>query len=305
MKVVRVLAIVGLLLRPAAVLGQDAEWERLVSAGDEAMAQHQYSAADHSYQQALTLAEKHWKKDARISAAYFKLAESSNAQSKKEDAEVFANRSAAALEEALKAHKTKDASEQLRQADVSAALFDKVGDLFASHQKYPDAEVMYRKVISVREQYASEENPSKPGNEDFFRFMAQQLTNAQARVAEADDKLASLYRAEHKIPEALALYKTSVAVKERAYGIDRPQVAQSLNDLASCYSLLGEYDEAQPLYKRVIAILDRSDYKEGQQMATALENYALLLKKTGHEDHSQPYLERANAIRSKLNLVSH
>lgn len=305
MKAVLAIVLAGLLLQGIPSSGQDAEWEHLIGAGDEAMARHQYSEADGSYGKALTFAEQHWKRDARISAALFKLAESSDAQSKTVDAETFAKRSITALEEALKAHKPKDASEELRQAEISAGLFDKAGDIFAAHQKYSDAEEMYQRVIAVREQYASEKTPSKPNNEDFFRFMAQTLSNAQAKIADANDKLASLYRAEHKFEEAAARYKKSVAAKEKAYGIDKPQVAQSLNDLAACYSLLGQYDQAEPLYKRVIGILDRSDYKEGLPMATALENYALLLRKNGHEAEAKGYLQKADAIRSKINPVAH
>jgi tetratricopeptide (TPR) repeat protein len=290
---------ISILLLGSLAFGQDDDWERLMTAGNEAMSKRQYPEAESSYREALKNAEQHWKKDARVSGALIKLAESCNAQSKRDDAETFANRAVATMEETGKAQKPKNASDELEQVDDSAFLYDKAGDIFATNQKYSNAEVMYRKVIAVRERYASDKFPAKPNNEDFFRSMAQVLSEAPAKLADANDKLADLYRSERKIPEAMTLYRKSEVLREKHYGTDKPQVAKSVNDLATCYSLQGEYDRAEPLYKRVIDILQRSGYNEGPQMATALENYALLLKRTAREAEARNVLERARAIRAK------
>ena len=299
MKPVLAIAIAILLLLGSFARAQEAEWSRLIGLGDEAMAKREYPQAEAAYREALKIAE-HWKKDARLAGALIKLAEACNAQSKKEDAEGFANRSVVTLEEALKAHTPKDASDELQQAEASASVFDKAGDIFATNRKYPDAEAMYQKVLAIRERYTSEKSPLKHGNEDFFRFMARAFSNALAKVADADDKLADLYRSERKIEEATALYQKSEALREKQYGPNQPPVAKSLNDLATCFSLQGKYDQAEPLYKRVIAILEPSGYKEGPQMATALENYALLLKRTAREDEAKDMIQKASAIRTKL-----
>jgi Tetratricopeptide repeat len=294
-----ILIAISLLLVEPVAFGQNADWSRLIATGDEAMNKHQYAQAEASYREALKIAEQHWKKDARLSGSLIKLAESSNAQSKKEEAEDFANRSVATMEEALKAHKPKNATDEIEQVGVSAALFNKAGEIFATHQKYSEAEAMYQKVIAAREKYATDQFPSKPNNEDFLRFMAQSLGDASIKLADADDKLADLYRSEHKIQEATVLYQESETLREKQYGPDKPQVVKSLNDLATCYSLQGRYDQAEPLYKRVMGILQRSGYGEGPEMATALENYALLLKKTAREAEAKDVLEKATAIRAK------
>ena len=293
-----------LLISVTLVFGQASDWDRLTADGDAAMAKKQYPQAEESYRQALKFAESHWKKDARISGALIKLAESCNAQGKKDDAEAFANRAVTTLTEARKAHKPKDASEEYLQADVTATTFEKAGDIFAANQKYPDAEKMYSQAVAIREHYAAEQPPSKPNNEDFFRFMLQNLGNAQAKVADSDDKLARAYIREGKFQEAAQQYQKSLAIREKQFGPDKPPVAQSVGDVAMCYALQGQYDKAEPLYKRVIAILELNNFQEKPEMAVALENYSLVLRKTGRDAEAKPISERARDIRTKLLATS-
>jgi tetratricopeptide (TPR) repeat protein len=301
------LPIVGCLLLMSAALavGQESGWDRFVADGDAAMAKKQYPQAEESYRQALKFAESHWKRDARISGTIIKLADSCNAQGKKDEAESLATRAVTTLSEALKAHKPKDASEEYQQIEVSTAIFDKAGDIFAANQKYPDAEDMYQKVITTRERYAAEVPPSKPKNEDFFRFWLQTAGNARAEVADSYDKLGRLYRIEGRYEEALRQYQKSEVIREKQFGTDGPPVAQSLGDIAMCYALQGNYDQAEPLYKRVIAILEHNNYQEKPEMAVALENYSLVLRKTGHEAEAGSVSERAREIRTKLSGTAH
>lgn len=295
----------ALLMSTSFALGQDTDWDRLIADGDAAAAKKQYPQAEEAYRQALSFAESHWKKDARVSGALIKLAESCNAQGKKEDAEVFANRAVATLSEARKAHKPKDASEEYLQQDVSAATLDKAGDIFAANQAYAEAEKMYLETIKIREDYATEKEPAKPTNEDFFRFLAQSLGNARAKVADSEDKLGRLYVRERKFQDALRQYEKSEAIREKQFGSDRPPVAQSLSDIAMCYALQGQYDRAEPLYKRVIAILEHNNFHEKQEMAVALENYSLVLRKTGRDVEAKTTLEQAREVRSRLAETSH
>jgi tetratricopeptide (TPR) repeat protein len=295
----------ALLMSTAFALGQDTDWDHLIADGDAAMAKKQYPQAEQAYRQALNFAESHWKKDARVSGALIKLAESCNAQGKKEDAEVYANHAVATLSEARKAHKPKDTSEEYLQQDVSAATLDKAGDIFAANQAYAEAEKMYLETIKIREDYATEKEPAKPTNEDFFRFLAQSLGNARAKVADSEDKLGRLYVRERKFQDALRLYEKSEAIREKQFGPDRPPVAQSLSDIAMCYALQGQYDRAEPLYKRVIAILEHNNFHEKQEMAVALENYSLVLRKTGRDVEAKTTLEQAREVRSKLSETSH
>jgi len=299
--------IVGSLLLACSgfVCGQATEWDHSMSDGQTAMAAKQYAQAETSYRQALAFSEKHFKNDARSSATLVKLAESCNAQGKKDDAETFANRAATSLADALKAHKPKNASEELQQAESSAALFDRVGDIFSANEKYADAEGMYQRVIAVRVHYADQKPPAKPTNEDFLRLLAQGATNSQAKVADAEDKLGNLYVRERKFSEAEELFRQSAAIREKVYGADQPPFAQSLGELARCYALQGEYARAELLYKQVVEILEHTSFRDTAEMAACLENYALVLRKTGQEAQAKSVNDRAQALRVQLSKTAH
>lgn len=276
----------------------DDTWTKLIAAGDEAMSKQLYAEAEKSYRDALQLAESRWKKDFRIAGSMIKLAESCNGESKRDEGEAFAARSIVALQAALKAHKPKNSTDEYERTDVSAAIFDQAAGIYAANQKYSDAEALYEKVIALREAAAVEKKPST--EEDLFRFLGQALTNAKAKVADANDKLADLYFRERKFEDATQLYVKSHAIREAALGPEKPLTAKNLSDLASCYAVQGNYGAAEPLFKQAVEIFEHANWADRPEIATALENYSLLLKKTGREAEAGPMMERAQAIRAKL-----
>jgi len=293
-----------LLMQSLFLFAQDSDWDHLMDAGEAAANQKQFAQAETSYRQAVSYAESHWKKDARISASLIKLAEVCNTEGKKEEAENATNRAVASLEVALKAHKPRVASDEYQQAESAAVLLTRAGDLFAANEKFADAEALYQRVISLRENYATEKRPAKPNNEDFFRFMAQNLGNAKAKVADAEDKLGSLYLRQHRFDQAQQQFERSLAIREKEFGPDKPPVAQSLSEIAMCHALQGKYDLAEPIYKRVVAILEQSKLADSTEMAIALEDYSLVLRRTGHEAEAAPVTEKAREIRAHLSGAS-
>jgi len=295
-----------LLISSAAfALDQEADWTRLIADGDADMANQRYVQAEGAYRHALEFAENHWKKDARISSTLIKLAESCNAQGKKEDAEALANRALIALQDAVKAHKPKNASEEYEQTAASGAIDDKAGDIFAANEKYPEAEKLYSKEVALWERYAAQKPPSRPGNEDFFRFMLQSVGGAQGKIADTDDKLGALYAREGNFENAEREYRKSQVIWEKEDGRNQPSVAKSLVNRAACFGLQAKYDQAEPLYKRAIEILENSSYRDKSEMAAALENYSLLLKKEGRDAEAMALSERAKEIRTKFSATSH
>ena len=300
---IRILGATLLVLGSNAIC-QDAEWRRSIDAGTAAMNKHEYIEAESNYRNALGLAEKHWHKDARISVALIRTAEACDAQAKSEEAERLAQRSLTSLDEALKAHKPRDASDELQQLEVAAMLSDRVGDLFARNHKYSQAEAAYQKVIAIREKYTSGSAPTKPNKEDFFRALAQNLPGTQTKLADANSKLAKLYCSEQKSDDAQSLFKKAVTLEERQFGPDQPQVAEKLSELANCYSQQGKYEQTEPVYKRVIRILEQSHFKDEAPMAVALENYGLLLRKISREAEAKTFIDRASAILARSGEAS-
>ncbi len=90
-----------------------------------------------------------------------------------------------------------------------------------------------------------------------------------------------------------------MAFREKALGLEHPDVAQSLNNLAVLYEAQGKYAAAEPLYKRSLAIRGKALGPEHPDVAQSLENYAALLRKTGRGEEAEEMEARAQAIRAK------
>ncbi|WP_386070172.1 tetratricopeptide repeat protein [Tahibacter sp. UC22_41] len=71
-----------------------------------------------------------------------------------------------------------------------------------------------------------------------------------------NDRARSLYQ-EGRYDEAAATLREALALVEKDYGPDDPEVARSLNNLALIYKAQQRYDDAEPLYRRAVVIADR------------------------------------------------
>src|SRR5260370_30862123 len=92
------------------------------------------------------------------------------------------------MEKAFKAVKSKKAEEQFIQGDAACLTSDKAADIFAAHQKYADAEFLYRRVIKIRVDMAVEK-PTPQNNEHYFRWLIQVTTDANSKQAFANETL--------------------------------------------------------------------------------------------------------------------
>ena len=75
------------------------------------------------------------------------------------------------------------------------------------------------------------------------------------------------------------LYKRALAVSEKAFSPDHPDVAAALNNLALLYHIQGKYDAAGPLYKRALAIWERALGPDHAHTKIARNNLAALPRK--------------------------
>lgn len=270
-----------------------------MQAGKDAMAKRQYSEAEKSFREALTVAQKFGEKDARFSGSLLFLAQACDAQAKTDEAEALAGRAVDSMNKALKAYKPKKAEQQFDQIDAASALFDKAADIFASHQKYPDAEGLYQRVVQIRES-AAKNNPSPKNNEDFFRFMIQVTSDAQGALAGAQEKLGNLYFTEHKFPEAVARYENAQKIRETDTRTDKRVLAQTITNLATSYAAQEKYSQAEPLYQRALKLFEEANWGQKPETASTMQLYALMLKKTGRDEEATAMLEKASTIRKKL-----
>ncbi len=101
-----------------------------------------------------------------------------------------------------------------------------------------------------------------------------------------------LYKSQGRYAEAEPLYKRALSIREKALGLEHPDVAQSLNTR-------GRHAEDDPLHKCSLAIGEKALGPKHPDVATSLENYASLLRQTGRSAEAQEMEARAKAIRAK------
>lgn len=292
--------LVGLVFTCLSGWSQGSDWDEFMSAGKAAMDRHQYAVAEKSFREALAAAGhfEHGEEDARFSATLLFLAQACDAQSKRDEAETFAGRAGDAMDKSLKAYKPAKTEDQLYESDVASALFDKVGDIFAGHQKYADAERLYQRVIKIRAAWADDSH-GIGGNEEFYRFWLQVEQDAKTKLAAARQKLGKLYFSEHKYPQAITQYEEATRILENDSG-DKRLLAETLTNLASCHAVQGEYVAAEPLYQRALKFFEQAGWMDKPETISTMQLYALLLKKTGREAEATAMLQKAAAIREKL-----
>jgi tetratricopeptide (TPR) repeat protein len=104
-------------------------------------------------------------------------------------------------------------------------------------------------------------------------------------------------RAEHS--EAEPLYRRALALNEKGFGPEHPNVATVLNNLALLLSVTNRLAEAELLYSRALAIDEKSLGPDHPNVAIRLSNLAFLLSNTNRLAEAEPLFRRAIAIDEK------
>ncbi len=132
--------------------------------------------------------------------------------------------------------------------------------------------------------------------------------HAQVIVAHADDAeiseptghlmnaLGLLTQSKARYDDAEPLCRRALAIAERSYGPDHPNVAVHLNDLASLLQDTNRLSEAEPMYRRALAIDEKSYGPNHPNVARDLNNLAGLLWATRRLSEAEPMYCRALAI---------
>jgi CHAT domain-containing protein/Tfp pilus assembly protein PilF len=112
--------------------------------------------------------------------------------------------------------------------------------------------------------------------------------------------LAVLYKQQGRYGDAEPLYKRSLAILEKAVGLDHPKVATSLTNLAALYDSQNRYADAEPLYKRSLAIREKALGPVHPDVANSLHNLAGLYKEQGRYADAEPLFKQSLAIFEKV-----
>ena len=95
------------------------------------------------------------------------------------------------------------------------------------------------------------------------------------------------------------MLKRSIAICERNYGTDHPEVARGRWNLADVYYGTGRFADAETEYRRAIAIQERVLGREHSDLTWILEGLARTLRSTNREGEAALLDVRAAAIRAK------
>jgi tetratricopeptide (TPR) repeat protein len=108
----------------------------------------------------------------------------------------------------------------------------------------------------------------------------------------------------HELAEwgnAEPLMRRALAIDERSYVIDHPDVAIRLSNLAQLLKATNRLAQAEPLMRRALAIDEKSCGGDHPRTAIELNNLAQLLQVTNRLAEAEPMMRRALAIDEKGN----
>jgi len=107
------------------------------------------------------------------------------------------------------------------------------------------------------------------------------------------NELGTLNYAKARHAEAEPLVRRALAISEKSYGPEHPDVARDLNNLAELLRITNRPAEAEPLIRRALAILKASYGPDHPDIAILLNVLASLLEDTNRPAEAEPLYRRA------------
>ncbi len=117
--------------------------------------------------------------------------------------------------------------------------------------------------------------------------------------ASALNSLALLLQDTNRFAEGEPLMRRALAIYEKSYGPEHPNVAAALNNLATLLNATNRLADAEPLMRRALAIDEKSYGTEHPAVAIDLNNLATLMYATNRLAEAEPLMRRALAIDEK------
>jgi nephrocystin-3 len=115
-------------------------------------------------------------------------------------------------------------------------------------------------------------------------------------ISYAANELALFLKGAGLYAEAEPLYRRALAIAERSYGADHPEVATGLNNFAGLLLATNRLAEAEPLIRRALAINEQSYGNDHPEVAWHLNSLAILLMKSNRLAEAELLLRRACRI---------
>jgi tetratricopeptide (TPR) repeat protein len=124
-----------------------------------------------------------------------------------------------------------------------------------------------------------------------------------AEISEPSGRLMNdlglLLQSKARCDDAEPLHRRALAIDEKSYGTDHPNVATDLNNLAVLLRATNRPSEAEPIVRRALAIDEKSYGPDHPNVATRLNNLGGLLQDTNRLSEAEPMFRRALVINEK------
>jgi tetratricopeptide (TPR) repeat protein len=253
-------------LAPAAE-AQEAEdtWKGLVTQGQHAAANNEYSKAEQSFLKAVHEAERFAADDSRVGTTLESLGQVYTAEKKFSEAESAYRR---ALEIAGKA--SGDDSE-----DVASVTFD-IANLMFDAGRQTEALTWARKAVS--------------GYENTYGGTSMQTAAALCLLGDSLRAMKNFIDAEEPL-------RRCADIREKDGGIDNVQLADALHSLALTYAGERKYALAETRFRLVEKIRENKLGLTSPLLAQTMEDHAALLRAMGLEKEAQRLMVLSAAIR--------
>ncbi len=182
---------------------------------------------------------------------------------------------------------------------LASVLYNLAG-VSVEQGRYARAEALYRSSLEIREKSFGAAHPLVAEVWNNLGFLSLQqgrykeaenwlgkalgvwekTAGSDAHTAVALNNLALLHRLRGDFDRAESLYKRAVAVEEKAFGVEHPEVATTLLSLAALYGARRRNSQATETYQQALTLLEKT---VGAQDPLAVETREQLRGLTGSD----------------------
>jgi tetratricopeptide (TPR) repeat protein len=159
-----------------------------------------------------------------------------------------------------------------------ATTLNNLGLLYYAQKKYTEAEPLYKKAISIREQSLGKEH----------LMVAMSLSN-----------LSLLYYAQKKFSKAAPICKRALSIREKLLDENHLDIALSLNNLALIYHGQEADKKAEPLCERALEIREAHLPKGHALILASMKNLLKIYKALESKEKAKALTQRIAAVEKK------
>lgn len=168
-----------------------------------------------------------------------------------------------------------DFEEHRGSAEEVAARFNSLGEFYIAQRQYAVAELLYRRVLEIREQTSGLTHPD---------------------TIEVFHELGDVLIAQHDMQSAKTHFERALAIVEEAYGSAHPTVATFVTKLGRVVQELEDFRGARALFERALAIDEAAYGSTDPAVALDLNNLGVILREQGDREKSRELFEQALRI---------